>query len=346
MGQAFSAVTVALPHRKINMSLNRRQFALTTLAAAAFSSVATVRAQAFPSKPLRIVVPFAPGGPVDVMARILGPKLTALLGQPVLIDNRPGAATIIGAEAVVKAAPDGHTLYFAGVGGRTILPAIAAMPFDAAKDLLPVTPVASAAQVFVISTNMAARGVKSLKDLVKWAQANPGKLNIGSVGAGTITSLVGDLWKRENDIKAVDIPFRGGAPAVTALLAGEIDFLSADIAAVMPQIQANKLVGLAVTSPKRHEAIRDVPSVLELGQANLVALNVYGLQVPAGTPAAIIAQLAQAVAKALTDPNLKAQFATLGVQPGSTSPAEFERFLVEQSAKWQPLARALGVRVN
>ncbi|MEY2953674.1 MAG: hypothetical protein RLZZ401_1761 [Pseudomonadota bacterium] len=327
------------------MTFNRRH--LLALGASALPLLhGTVQAQAFPSRSLRIVVPFAAGGPVDTLARTLAGRLGTELGQPVIIDNKGGAATIIGTDNVVKSPPDGYSLLMTGAGGRTILPAVANLPYDPARDLLPVSRVASSPQIFVVSTQLAAKGVTSLKALVAWAKANPGKLNVGSVGAGTITSLVGDLFKREAGIQAVDVPFRGGAPAVMALLAGEIDFLSADVAAVIPNIQAKKLVGLAITGPKRVSDLPDVPTVVESGFPSLIAVNVYCLYAPANTPSDTVMKLNQAVSTALKHPELQAQYAKAGMQAESSSPQALEKYLSDEAGKWQPLARALGVRIN
>ena len=303
-------------------------------------------AQSYPSKPLRIVVPFAAGGPVDMIARILAKPLGDRLGQAVIIDNKAGAATIIGTDNVVKSPPDGYSMLVVGAGARTILPAVTNLPYDPAKDLMAVAKVASSPQIFVISNKFAAQGIKSMKDLVAWTTANPGKLNIGSVGAGTITSLAAELFKREASIQAVDVPFRGGAPAVTALLGGEIDFLSADVAAVIPHIQAKKMVGIAITGPLRVGDIPDVPTVAQAGFPNLIAVNAYCLFLPANTPRDVVAKLNQSVVASLKTPEVKAQYAKLGMTAEGGSPEELEKYLSEQAAKWQPLARALGVRIS
>jgi tripartite-type tricarboxylate transporter receptor subunit TctC len=326
-------------------NLARRQ--LVTFIGTAFALPAlTAQAQGFPSKPLRIVVPFAAGGPVDTITRALAVRMNALLGQPVIVDNKPGAATIIGTDNVAKSPPDGYSMLVVGAGSRTIMPAIATLPYDPAKDLIPVSRVASAPQIFVASTQFAAKGITSLRELVAWAKVNPGKLNVGSVGAGTITSLAGDLFKREAGIEAVDIPFKGGAPAVTAILAGEVDFLSADVSAVIPHIKAKKMVGLAITGPNRVSDIPDVPTIAEAGYPNVIAVNVYCLYLPAKTPREIVTKINQTVVAALNSPELKAQYAKTGVQAESSSPEELEKFLTEQAAKWQPLAKSLGVRLN
>lgn len=315
----------------------------------------------WPDKPIRMVIPFTAGGPLDTLGRTLAARMGPLLGQSVIIDNRSGAATVIGTDSVAKAPADGYSLLLAGAGGRTILPAITSLPYDPAKDLVPVSRVAVAPQIFLVNSKL---GVKSLRELVAYGKANPGKLNMGSVGAGTITSLVGELFKRDAGIKVVDVPYRGGAPALSALIAGSIDVLVADVAAAIPLIGADakakpgdavaitndfaakRIVGLAVTGRQRVAQLPSVRTVVEEGYANLVALNVYGLFAPAQTPRKTLQLIQAAAAKALAEPGLREQFARAGVLASSSTPEEFEKFLSDETAKWTPLARALGIKLS
>lgn len=341
-----------------NSHINRRQCVGLALAGC---GPALWAQQAWPDKPIRIVIPFAAGGPLDTLSRSLAARMGPLLGQAIVIDNRSGAATVIGTESVVKAPADGYTLLLVGAGGRTILPAITTLPYDPAKDLVPVTRVAVAPQIFLVNSKL---GVRSLKELMAYGKAHPGKLNVGSVGAGTITSLVGELFKREAGIKVVDVPYRGGAPALSALIAGSIDVLTVDVAAAIPLIgiaaqprsgdavaitndfAARRIVGLAVTSRQRVPQLPNVRTVVEEGYPNLVALNVYGLFAPAQTPRKILQAIQAAATKALADPGLREQFARGGVQANSSTPEEFEKFLVDETSRWTPLARALGIKLN
>jgi tripartite-type tricarboxylate transporter receptor subunit TctC len=251
--------------------MHSKRNTLTCLGSALLTPLMSSRTwgQDYPTRSIRIVVPFAPGGPVDFIARALSTRLTQILGQSVIVDNKPGASTIIGTDNVAKSNADGYSMLLVGAGSRTILPAIAKLPYDPAKDLLPLSKVAAAPQVFVVSNAFAAKGVKTLKDLVAWSKNNPGKLTVGSVGGGTITSLVGDLFKKEAGIQAVDVVYKGGAPAVTAILSGEVDFLSADISAVMPHLLSRKMTALAVTGPQRVKEISEVATVAEQGFPNL-----------------------------------------------------------------------------
>lgn len=310
------------------------------------SAFAQNSAADYPNKTIRIVVPFNAGGPVDIIARSLGARLAPLIGQAVIVDNKGGASTIIGTDNVVKSAPDGYSLLLVGSGARSILPAITKLPYDPERDLQAVSLVVSSPQIFVASPQLVAKGVTSLKALTAYAQTNAGKLNMGSVGAGTITSLVGELYKREQSLKVVDVPFRGGAPAVQALMAGDVDLLMADVAAVIPQIQGGKIVGLAVTDTKRAKELPHVPSVVEAGYPSLVAVNAYCLFAPAKTPRDIIAKIQKAVTTALATPELRTQFEKSGMQAVGSTSEELEKLLQAQTAKWTPLARALGVRVD
>ena len=326
--------------------LNRRIFSAWAAGLPWAATPVHAFAQDFPVKPIRIVVPFNAGGPVDIIARAMGARLGPLLGQPIVVDNKGGASTIIGTENVVKSAPDGYSLLLVGSGARAILPAIAKLPYDPENDLTPVSLAVASPQIFVASPQLAAKGVTTLKALTVYAQANPGKLNVGSVGAGTLTSLVGELYKREQSLQFVNVPFRGGAPAVQALMAGEIDLMMADVAAVIPQVQAKKLVGLAVTAGKRVKELPDVQSVVEAGYPSLIAINAYCLFAPAKTPRNIVEKIQRAVTAALAVPELSRQFEKSGMQAVGSTTQELEKLLTEQTEKWTPLARALGVRLD
>jgi tripartite-type tricarboxylate transporter receptor subunit TctC len=307
------------------------------------ASVGIAQAQIYPSKPVRIVVPFAAGGPVDFMARALGAKLSTSFGQPVIVDNRAGASTILGTENVVKSPPDGYSILVVGAGGRTILPFVTSLPYDPAKDLIAVSQVASAPQIFVASKKA---GYKSMGEFVTYAKSHPGKVNFGSVGNTTITYLVGAVLKKDAAIQVQDIPYGGGAPAVQALLGGEIDIMTADIAAVAPQIKAGKLVALAVTSAQRSALLPDVPTIAEAGYPGAVASNVYGMFVPKNTPKEVVQKISQAVAAALKTPDLQDRFRNTGMLAVSSTPDEFEKLLRAETEKWGSLAKSLGVRLE
>ena len=328
------------------LTINRRTFSGWAGSLPFALAASNAYAQDYPARAIRIVVPFNAGGPVDIIARALGARMSPLLGQAIIIDNKGGASTIIGTDNVVKSPPDGYSLLLVGSGARSILPAVTSLPYDPARDLLPVSLVVASPQIFVASPQLAAKGVTSMKALTAYAKANPGKLNVGSVGAGTITSLVAELYKRDQSLQIVDVPFRGGAPAVQALMSGEIDYLTADVAAVIPLIQSKKLVGLAVASDKRVKELPDVPSVVEAGFPGLIAINAYCLFAPAKTPRDLVMKIQKAVAAALAGPEIRSQFEKSGMQAVGSTPDELEKLLADQTAKWTPLARALGVRIS
>ncbi|WP_288251462.1 tripartite tricarboxylate transporter substrate binding protein [uncultured Hydrogenophaga sp.] len=315
---------------------------LVAIAAPLFAASATAQ-PAYPDKTIRIVVPFNAGGPVDQLARVVAAKLPLLLGQPAIVENRGGAATIIGWDAVAKAPADGYTLLMAGVGGRTILPSVANLPYDPAKDLTPVTRVANSPNVFVVN---ASRPLKTLKEFVAFAKPQPGRLNAGLAAPGTLTHFAGTLLQRDAGIALTEVPYRGGAPAVTALLSGEIDFMVADAGAVMPYIQAGKLTVLAVADSRRLPFLPLVPTAPEAGFPNLVAVNVYGLYAPAGTPKPVIDRVAHTVDAILKQADVQEVIAKLGMVAQSSTPEAFETLHREQTLLWAPLAKASGVRVN
>jgi tripartite-type tricarboxylate transporter receptor subunit TctC len=330
--------------------LTRRRFTalagISPLAGLLPPSLAQAQATDYPNKPIRIVVPFNAGGPVDIIARSLGARLAPLIGQPVIVDNKGGANTIIGTDNVVKSAPDGYSFLLVGSGARAILPAITKLPYDPERDLQAVSLAVASPQIFVASPQLAAKGVTNLKTLTTYARANPGKLNMGSVGAGTMTSLVGELYKREQSLHMVDVPFRGGAPAIQALIAGDIDVLMADVAAVIPQIASGKIVGLAVTDSKRAKELPNIQSVVEAGFPSLIAVNAYCLFAPAKTQREIVVKIQKAISAAMSTAELRTQFEKSGMQAVGSTPEELEKLLQAQTAKWTPLARALGVRIE
>ncbi|HSV34752.1 MAG TPA: tripartite tricarboxylate transporter substrate binding protein [Ramlibacter sp.] len=311
----------------------------------ACAAALTAQAQpaTYPSKPVRLVVPFAAGGPIDVLARTLGLKLAAATGQQFIVDNKAGGGSVIAWDHVAKANPDGYTLLVAGIGSRTILPYVANLPFDPAKDLVGVTRLADAASIFVAHPKS---GVKNLSELVARAKADPGKLTIAIPAPATVTHFAATLLQRDAGIKLTEVPYKGGAPAMNAVMAGEVDLMTADIGAVIAQVQAGRLVAVAAGSPQRLPMLPQVPTATEAGYPHLVAVNVYGLFAPAGTPKEIVARLNTVVAEALRQPETREQLAKLGMLAETSSVEAFETYLREQTAKWAPLAKASGYRLN
>jgi len=314
--------------------------ALTALAAPAFA-----QAPAYPSKPIHIVVPFPAGGPNDFFGRVLGNKLSTAVSQPVVIENRPGAAGVTGCEYVVNSAPDGHTLVLTSMGALTIVPAISEKPvFDAYKDLAQVTLVAKVPEVLVAIPQLE---VHNLKELVAKAKANPGKINFASAGSGGMPHLAGELFKREAALDIVHIPYRGAAPAVNDLLGGHVEIMFADIPVLLPHIQSGKLIPMALgTSGGRASTLPDVPTTAEAGYPNVTADNWYALLAPGATPKPVIQRINQLVVAALKDPELQQMYAKQGAIASPTTPEEFIAYQKSETEKWGGLAKAVGAKIE
>ena len=303
---------------------------------------ATATAADFPSKPMRIVVPFPPGGPADVLARTVGDKLQAALGQPVVVDNRPGAGGNIGMELVAKAAPDGHTLVLAPAGNLTVNPSLYRnVPYDVGRDFAPVTVIAAVPNVLVVNAQVPA---KDVAELIAYAKANPGKLNFASPGAGSGAHLAGELLKSSAGIEMVHVPFSGIAPAVTAVVAGDVQVMFAGTSSAMPHVAAGKLRALGVASPKRLASAPALPTLDESGLPGFDVTSWYSIVAPAGTPATAIERLQKEIAKALDAPDVKAKLAGLGAEPVGNSPSEFAAMIKVESAKWGKIVKEANIR--
>jgi tripartite-type tricarboxylate transporter receptor subunit TctC len=314
--------------------------AAIALGMAAFSALA----QAWPSKPIRVVVPFPAGGPVDQTARALGAKVGAALGQNMLIDNKGGAGGLLGADAVAKAAPDGYTVLFSSAGALAIVPHIAAsMPYDPQKDLMAVTQALKVPAVLVVSS---ASPYKSFAELKTAATGTASKINYASAGSGTTPHLQAELLRREAGLTINHIPYRGAAPAITDILGGQVDMMMVDIPVALPFIQSGKLRALAVTNTKRIPILKDVPTMAELGLPKVEAYNWYGMLAPARTPADIVAKLYTSVGAALRSPELQKQFEQQGVEVVGSKPEEFAPFIAAESARWGALAKAVGAKLD
>jgi tripartite-type tricarboxylate transporter receptor subunit TctC len=298
-------------------------------------------AQSWPTQPVRIIVPFAPGGLNDVVARLVAPHLEKSLGQPVIVDNRPGASGIVGTSATAKAAPDGHTLLMVA-SSYTILPATQAkLPYDPERDLAPVGMVAKNSLLFLVNQKIAAR---TLPDFVALAKASPGKLNYASPGAATQTHLVIELFSRLAGIQLQHIPYRGGAPAIQAMLADDTQFTVISTLLSLPQIQAGSLRAIATGGLVREAQLPDVPTVAEQGFAGFEAVQWVGLLATAGTPEAVLTRLNAELNRALKDPDLIAKLAAQGQSPGGGSAADFARLIGSEIRSWTHVARAANIK--
>lgn len=314
--------------------MHKRTFLQTTLVAAA-TGWSTVRAQAlpagWPSRPIKFVVPYPAGGPIDNMVRHITTKVSADLGQPLVIDNRAGAGGAIGTAAVVQGEPTGYVFGVGVLGVLAIIPHIEKVPFKA-ETVNYVTLLTKSPHVLVVN---AESPIRSLRDFVEAARNAPGKLNYGSTGTGGSTHLVGELFAREAKIDIMHIPYKGGAPMVNAILGGEIQLVPLEISAVFPLL--DKLRVIAVLSEKRNPALPDVPTAVEQGYPRLVSNAVYGVIAPNGTPAAIVDRFRSATVAALNSPEVKERLAKQGQTVMPSTPAEYRNYMVGESARWSAL---------
>ncbi|WP_420994133.1 Bug family tripartite tricarboxylate transporter substrate binding protein [Cupriavidus sp. 30B13] len=298
----------------------------------------------WPSQPLRWVVPYPAGGGTDVVARTLGQAITPALGQQVVIDNRPGAATIVGADAVAHARPDGYTLLTADTATLAANPALyKKLPYNADKDFVHVGMVARFPLILVATPNFPAR---TLKEAVEYAQKNPGKVNFASPGAGSPHHLAMELFMDQTRTKMTHVPYKGAAPAVQDLLAGQVDLMFLDLAAGQQNIVAGKVRALGAATPRRLAALPAVPTVAEAGVPGFEAYAWQGVVAPAGTPRPVVARLNAELVKALGSPDVQKRFEGIGVEPVSGTPEEFAQYARAESERWGKLIKAKGITVD
>ena len=300
-------------------------------------------AQSYPSKPLRIVVGFPAGGPIDIVARMMAPKLSEALGQQVVVDNRGGANGMIGTEFVAKSAPDGYTMILTSTGlaiNPHLYPKIA---YDTLRDLAPVTLVTSTPELFVVHPSVPA---KNMKDMIALAKARPRQINIASTGSGGLPHLALELLKNAAKIEVIHVPYKGAAPAVTDLLGGQVSGLFADLPVLQPYITSARLRALAVASPKRSRLLADVPTMTEQGLPSVEAINWYGVLVAAKTPPEVIAKLHDAIVKSLNDTDLREKLVSRGADPIPSTSEQFAAFLKDELAKWGKIAKESGAKID
>ncbi|HEY2256229.1 MAG TPA: tripartite tricarboxylate transporter substrate binding protein [Variovorax sp.] len=326
--------------------MNARHLRLALFWAAALVLTGPASAQAVQQRPIRLIVPYAAGGPIDLTARILAEKVKDSLGT-VIIDNKPGAGGNIGADMVAKAAPDGLTIGIAATATNAVNPWLyAKMPFDAGTDFAPITQMVRVPNVLVMNAETARRlKIETVADLIAYGKANPGKLNYGSGGNGSAGHLAGEMFKKQAGIFAVHIPYNGGNPAQLALLSGQVDFNFDNLATAAPNIRSGKLKAIAVTTALRSPALPDVPTVA----ATLKGFSIdtwWGLVAPAGTPPEVIAKLNRAFVAALEEPDTKTRFAALLAEPVPTTPQQFGSFMKSELAKYEKVVRATGAKVD
>jgi len=317
-----------------------RAFALGILLSACFGLAA--QAQTYPERPIRLIAPFPAGGLVDVLARAVGDELSKSLGQPVIVENRAGAGGNIGAEAVAKSTPDGYTLLMTSAGILTANQFLyAKMPFNPDKDFVAVSNVADMPMLVVVNPKVPA---KTLGEFVALARANPGKFNFGSPGVGTTGHLGLAMFMHAANIKLTHVPYKGAAPAITDLLAGQIDGVVDNPPTVLPHIQAGKLRPLAVAAKQRMPLLPDLPTAAEAGVPNYEAYSWFGVVAPAGTPAAIVARLHKEIAAALAKPALRERFAKSGARLLGNTPDEFAKQIRDDRKMWGTIIKAAGIK--
>jgi tripartite-type tricarboxylate transporter receptor subunit TctC len=323
------------------MNVPRRQF--FHLAAAAFAAPAIARhavADSYPSRPVRLLVGFTPAGGNDIIARLMGQWLTERLGQTFVIENRPGAGTNIAAEAVINSPPDGYTLFVSNLSNAINATLYAKLNFDFMRDMLPVAGIAQAPAVLVINAAVPARTVP---ELIAYAKANPGRINMGSAGIGSTGHLAGELFKMMAGVNLIHVPYRGNAPALTDLIAGQIEVLLPSLGSAIEYVKTGKVVALATTGERRSDALPDLPIVAET-LPGYQAASFYGIGAPRKTPAEVVEALNQAVNAGLADPKLKARLADLGSVPLPGPPATFGQLIADETEKWGKVIAFAGIK--
>lgn len=325
--------------------MKRRNLVATLLAAALAVPIVAdhALAQAYPSKPIRMIIPFTAGGFSDVVARIVGQKLSETLGQPVVIDNRPGASGIIGTEIVVKSQPDGYTLLLNSFN-HVVNPSLMSPPFDPIKDFAAVSLIADGPPlVMMVNSSTPAR---TIRELIALAKLRPGQLNYGSSGVGTSGHLVGELFKQATGINMVHVAYRGTPASMSAVAGGEVAMVSAYMPVALPQARSGKLRALAVTSARRSPALPDVPTMTESGVAGLVVSGFAGLLAPAGTPPGIVSRLHGEVVRMARDPDFVKRNAAFDMNPVGSTPQAFVSYMQEEIGKWAKVIKNAGIRMQ
>ena len=317
---------------------------LALIIAAGATPPAIAAGEAYPCKPIRLVVPFPAGGPLDAVARATGQKLTDAWGQPVVIDNRPGAGGNIGADLVAKSTPDGYTILEGALSTHAVNVSLySKMPYDPIRDFAPITLVAVTPNVLVVNPSLP---VNSVKDLIVYAKAHPGKLSFGSGSNGSAGHLAGEAFKTEAGVDMVHVPYKGGAPAMQALLAGDTQLMFDNLANSMQQVREGKLKALAVTTARRSALVPELPTLAEAGLPGFDIYTWWGFMAPAGTPKEIIAKWNAEVARILSTPEMKAFFAQQGAEPAPTSPEEFAVLIRREIPKYAKIIKDSGAKVD
>jgi tripartite-type tricarboxylate transporter receptor subunit TctC len=300
-------------------------------------------AQDFPSKPIKLIVPFPPGGPNDIIARVVGQRMSELTKQPVLIDNRGGQAGVLGTDAVAKSNPDGYTIGIVSASALSINPTFEKVAYNVATDFAPITLVATVPEMLVVASNVPANNMAELVALVK---AQPGKLNFASAGVGGMPHLAGELLKQTAKLDMVHVPYRGAAPAINDLLGQQVQMAFLDLPVLLPHIKAGTLRGIALGAPQRSPTAPDVPTTAEVGMPDILIENWYGMVAPANTPEAIVAALNRIANEAMADPSVKQKLADQGLTLAGDTPEQFRGYIAAETVKWAKVIKNAGVEMT
>ena len=320
------------------------RFATLALVIAATVSLAPASyAQTYPTKPIRLIVPFSAGGPADVLARLIGEKLQRSLGHTVVVLNKDGGGTILGVDMAAKASPDGYTLLLGNVAMVINSSAGKRLPYDVQKDFTPVSLAFTQPLILVLNPTVP---INSLREFIAFAKANPGKLKYGSSGVGTSIHLTSELFRAAVGIELTHIPYKGAAPALTDLLGGQIDLMFPGITPVIAYVKSGRLKALGLTSRQRSTALPDLPTMIELGVANFESNGWYGVLVPAGTPKNIVTRLNRELVAALNLPDLKERLASQGGDAISSTPEQFAAFIADELGKWTRVIRTSNIQID
>ena len=301
---------------------------------------ALASAQDFPDKPIKLIVPFPPGGPNDIIARVVGQRMSELIKQPVVIENRGGQGGVLGTDAVAKAAPDGYTIGIVSASSLVINPTMEKVPYDVARDFAPVTLVTTVPEMLVVAGNVAA---KDMGELVALAKGQPGKLNFASAGVGGLPHLAGELFKLTARIDIVHVPYRGAAPAINDLLGQQVQMAFLDLPVILPHIKSGMLRPIALGAPKRAPTSPEVPTTAEVGMPDLLIENWYGMIAPAGTPANIVNLLNRVTNEAMKDPQVAQKLADQGLTVAGDTPEHFRDYIGAEIRKWAKVIKDAGV---
>jgi tripartite-type tricarboxylate transporter receptor subunit TctC len=316
---------------------------IVACALAIAAGTAPAYCQSYPVKPVRLIVPYPPGGGTDILARLLAQKLAVSLGQQFVVDNRPGAGANIGTDLVAKAAPDGYTLLMAAAPFAIGISLYPKLPYHPERDFVPVNSVAATQFMLVVHPSVAA---DSVQDLIALAKAQPGRLHFGSSGNGTVPHLAVELLKAMAAIDLVHVPYKGAAPAVADLIGGSIQVMTIDISLVLPYVRANRLKALAVTGAQRSKVVPALPTVAESGLPGYEIVSWYGIAAPAKTPAAIVTKLSQEISRALASPDTAEKLAAQGIEPFTGTPEQFGKFIHREIEKFARVVKISGAKVD